>query len=366
MIDNIHIQGFRCFEDFKVEKFGRINLLVGKNNSGKTALMQAVRLLADGRSVGAWAQTFPWLTQHIPSTSTHPGDEYQRVAPLFYGYRPKEQVDQLRVSGVVAQVQHTMSAHCAFAMIADGPARAYPTLHVSFEPKGTLESPILFALTPMATGAVATVTPIEGVPEQGVWVGSGEAPAPLVASLLNRALGDLDLEEKLAAGMRAILPNYAGIRFFPMVPLEQPAGQEFNLFRSNQFLKQNFSVILGRTKVAMSTLGDGTWRYLTLLAAALRAGGGYLFIDEIETGIHHSLAVPLWRSLAQQAKSSGTQLFVTTHSEDVVRALAEVAAEQERDDVYIHRLEPDRRPNEALTIDPEAVRALAEYRVEVR
>ncbi len=42
MLENIHIQNFRCFEDFKAEGFERINLIGGKNNSGKTCLLEAL------------------------------------------------------------------------------------------------------------------------------------------------------------------------------------------------------------------------------------------------------------------------------------------------------------------------------------
>ncbi len=45
MLQNIHIQNFRCFEDFKAEGFERINLIGGKNNSGKTCLLEALACL---------------------------------------------------------------------------------------------------------------------------------------------------------------------------------------------------------------------------------------------------------------------------------------------------------------------------------
>ncbi len=42
MLENIHIQNFRCFEDFKAEGFERINLIGGKNNSGKTCFLEGI------------------------------------------------------------------------------------------------------------------------------------------------------------------------------------------------------------------------------------------------------------------------------------------------------------------------------------
>ncbi len=46
MLQNINIQNFRCFEEFSLEGFERINLIGGKNNSGKTCLLEAFALLS--------------------------------------------------------------------------------------------------------------------------------------------------------------------------------------------------------------------------------------------------------------------------------------------------------------------------------
>ncbi len=40
-IKNIEIKNFKCFDNFKAEGFGRVNLIGGKNNVGKTAFMEA-------------------------------------------------------------------------------------------------------------------------------------------------------------------------------------------------------------------------------------------------------------------------------------------------------------------------------------
>ncbi len=49
-IKNIEIKNFKCFKDFKAEGFGRVNLIGGKNNVGKTAFMEAVYIVADTRN----------------------------------------------------------------------------------------------------------------------------------------------------------------------------------------------------------------------------------------------------------------------------------------------------------------------------
>ena len=45
MLQNIHIQNFRCFEDFEASGFKRVNLIGGKNNSGKTCLLEGIQCI---------------------------------------------------------------------------------------------------------------------------------------------------------------------------------------------------------------------------------------------------------------------------------------------------------------------------------
>jgi len=46
-IKNIEIKNFKCFDNFQAEGFGRVNLIGGKNNVGKTAFMEAVFIASE-------------------------------------------------------------------------------------------------------------------------------------------------------------------------------------------------------------------------------------------------------------------------------------------------------------------------------
>ncbi|MYN66117.1 MAG: AAA family ATPase [Acidobacteria bacterium] len=49
MYSSIQINGYRGLDSFRMEKLGRVNLLVGMNNSGKTSILECIELL---RSAG--------------------------------------------------------------------------------------------------------------------------------------------------------------------------------------------------------------------------------------------------------------------------------------------------------------------------
>jgi len=45
-IKQIEIKDYKLFKDFKADGFGRVNLIGGKNNVGKTAFMEAIYMNA--------------------------------------------------------------------------------------------------------------------------------------------------------------------------------------------------------------------------------------------------------------------------------------------------------------------------------
>lgn len=43
-IRNLHFENFKCFKDFNIKNINRVNLISGKNNIGKTSLMEGIEL----------------------------------------------------------------------------------------------------------------------------------------------------------------------------------------------------------------------------------------------------------------------------------------------------------------------------------
>lgn len=53
LLPSFRIQGFRAFRDLEIPRLGRVNLIVGKNNVGKTTVLEALKVYAAG-SDAAW------------------------------------------------------------------------------------------------------------------------------------------------------------------------------------------------------------------------------------------------------------------------------------------------------------------------
>lgn len=71
-------------------------------------------------------------------------------------------------------------------------------------------------------------------------------------------------------------------------------------------------------------VGDGLRRFFSIWAAVCNPNNQIVLIDEIDNGIHHSSYCLLWKALLKVAeRRSDLQIFVTTHNEEAVLELEE-------------------------------------------
>jgi hypothetical protein len=84
MLRTIRIQNFRGFRSFELNNLGRLNLLVGTNNSGKTSVLEAIQLLCSRNNLEP-------LRDVMNSRGEYFLDERKRereldIRHLFYGH----------------------------------------------------------------------------------------------------------------------------------------------------------------------------------------------------------------------------------------------------------------------------------------
>jgi AAA15 family ATPase/GTPase len=116
-------------------------------------------------------------------------------------------------------------------------------------------------------------------------------------------------------------------------------------------------------RIPIGSMGDGIWRLLGVALALVSAREGVLLVDEIDTGLHYSVLVDMWRLVFETARSLEVQVFATTHSRDCYEALAAVT-EANRTEISIQRIE--RGKVEAIGFTEVEIRQAAERGLEVR
>jgi predicted ATPase len=128
-------------------------------------------------------------------------------------------------------------------------------------------------------------------------------------------------------------------------------------------LRGGIAMMVAGKRIPIGSMGDGIWRLLGVALALVQARGGVLLVDEVDTGLHYSVLVDMWRLVLETARTLDVQVFATTHSRDCYEALAAVS-EAGRTDISLQRIE--RGKTEAIAFSEAELRQAAERGLEVR
>lgn len=100
--------------------------------------------------------------------------------------------------------------------------------------------------------------------------------------------------------------------------------------------------LYARTKAGLLPLkltGDGMNRLIMIMLAILENHNAIILLDEIENGFHYSMYPILWKNIAIAAKISGSQVIATTHSyECIVGAIEGVKSADMTDNFSYFRM----------------------------
>ena len=370
MYSSIRISGYRGLDSFRMEGLGRVNLLVGTNNSGKTSILECIELL---RAVGNTRVLSAILDRRgeldytgyrMAGTSTTIERAPVDVTPLFLNRKlhgkvviEADRADDADAAGWNDRVTMYLgdASDPEFDDAAtndDDDENERCIIRVVWsEPEDDLvitrDGIVRGRRRPRSSGAR------NGSHHAVQFIGTGGMAAEDVVRMFDsialteneeaviQALHIFDSGiERIATAMRDRHPHHRGA----------PAGV---------FLR--ITGVSGR--VPIGSMGDGTWRMLGLALALANARGGVLLVDEIDTGLHYTVMEDMWRMIGEQAAALSVQVFATTHSRDCYESLGAVV-ESNVGDVTIQRI--DRSREKAVSITNQAIVAAAERNVEVR
>ncbi len=319
MLDHLYIRNFRLFEDLKIDGLKQVNLFAGKNNTGKTILLEALRIWA--------AKGDPTVVNHLIAQRGQftPGWDESYDA-LFYrpGLAAQKDDEEFALNINALSISRKKSANY----------RTYCELFWNFK---------------RAEPNLSATVPAEYPKDQSVFVPFGrEETFPLVNLWDKIVLTPLE-DEVMHILRETVLPD--------LVRLD--VNKERTLVR-----------IKGEEKpLPLQTFGDGVRRMLLLAVALVSAKDKLLLIDEIEAGLHHSVMEVFWDKIFFYAQKWNIQVFVTTHSHDTVKTFTYVLEKpgNEKKGTF-YRLQPARKTSkiEAIPYDQEKLEFSLETNLEPR
>ena len=350
MIRTLTIENFRCFEQFELHDLGRVNLLVGGNNSGKTTILEAVELLTADGDVSALARIQLRRSEELEDdrdirTSRK---RFLDVCRLFNGHSA-----ELGQSFSVTAVDKIGRKHAVTAEVLEVEGRSDATDGLFSELDEPLDWNPYRALglnwEPGDGGIMAHLGPNGALPLDSLRYSTsarGERVRP--ANVRFVSASSLTPDEAIEHfGLVQLRPQeqfvYDSLRIIE--PNIQRLGIQIERIKTRGFsgIRGGFSVLLSTyaEPVPIGSMGEGIWRLLCLALCLARAEKGILLIDEIDTGLHYSVMEKMWKLVTETAKRLNIQVFATSHSRDCVESLAAVCHEDvtANSEITIQRIE---------------------------
>ena len=366
LYSSIRIQGYRGLDSFRVGGLGRINLLVGTNNSGKTSILECIELLRSGRgshvlwSIAERRGEWGYADEEQGRVPPGPRREVLDVSHLFANRDLSGAIEIEADLGTddrpagwndkVAMCVEATSSSPNEELDAEDNSESF-VLRVEWSDSGAyFKAPV--TKDGFMFGPPRQVRTRNGNREVQFVRTSWMTPKDVVKAFSRVVL--TPRHETIKQALQIVEPNVEDLvpiaDYHPRFSREAPGGVVLRLRGVED-------------RVPIGSMGDGMWHMLGLALSIANADGGVLLIDDIDTGLHYSVMEGMWRMLSKAATARSVQVFATTHSRDCWESLAAIA-QGDDGDVTIQRIERSR--SEAVTFSREAAVAAAERNIEVR
>nr|VFK50610.1 MAG: ATPase/GTPase, AAA15 family [Candidatus Kentron sp. TC]VFK63552.1 MAG: ATPase/GTPase, AAA15 family [Candidatus Kentron sp. TC] len=321
----ISIKNFRAIASLEIDNIKQVNLLTGRNNCGKTSVLEAIFLLV--------GMSNPQLAVNIHNfrglilignkdfSYLFNGFDFSRHPSITGNLESQERTLDIRpicptFTGIVEQI----------------PGRHEPAENKPISSTTTPEDApdgLAFDFSVDEKSFHAEVKIMPGSPPNllGVNIG-GQANiqhAPGYRETLNANFTNpMTTMAGLYQRLEAVLVKKKSEGIIDALRKIEPSLRDIRLGTGEKIYADIDGV--GRL-IPINIMGDGVIKILAILVSILETSNGILLIDEIENGLHHSALVPLWRAIFKMARESNAQLFIATHSYECIAAMTEVYRE---------------------------------------
>jgi len=368
LIKSLEIKGFRGLYELTVPAFGKVNLITGKNNSGKSSLLEAVRMFASRGSRNTIYRVLN-LREEVARNPKQEDDvaeidlmPFRNLFSGFSGFDVPPASFEINVSGKGGISNLSVCAGWA--------------LPVKSEERGAFEYEILkpdqfgdenaIPVFKIISGDKSRIIPVEMISRavlSPVYIRKEQVRCIFLSPYFSRKTGHFSefwdrisltsLKAEVIKALQLVSPEIEDVDM---------VGDGNSMGRS-QIAKVKIRDV--DTPVPLRTLGDGVNRLFGIILSLCSVKGGILLIDEFETGLHYSVQELIWKTIFRVAGDLNVQVFATTHSWDCVRAFQKAATESPYDGMLI-RLEKSGNYNDFTYFDERELEVVTENEIEVR
>lgn len=329
MIQEISIENFKQLRKLTLHKLTPITIIGGKNNTGKTSLLEALFMFYDRANPEVILRYRHWRGVNLIDLSPH-----LLWAPIFHAYDMDKEIvisvkEDNKHEKLVIKHNREFNQLIKTTPLDQGMLKSFPTESLDFN----------YFLENELTGNAHCI--IDGK-QLGIQVNKLKPSKKNISYISSVTqinpnddairFGQIDIEgrvDELVEGLQIIEPRLKSL---------------------SSISHGNHSLIYGDLgtgkKMPLSFMGEGTAKLLSIMLAIANCQGGIVLIDEIENGVHYSVHFKLWLFLITFSKRYDCQLFVTTHSYEIIKSLKD--AVEEKDYEYLSYLRLDRSQDKTV------------------
>lgn len=341
MLDSLNIENYRNLKDLKINHLGRINLITGKNNTGKSAILEAIAVYA---SKGDISLIYQLLTERgenyrqIESNMNPTESNINTLSSLFtnriISFNPEAAIIvggfDNTLFGDIKSTINSVSIRFVkyFEEVQKDNQGEIIRRKILSDNKSNNQPENYKAGLEIRAGNSLFTLPLEedklfkpyrysfretGFNENFQFIRTRNIDREINGKLWDK----ITLSEKekfVVEALRIIEPSTERIAF-----IEGSPGERTAVIKLSDMPRV----------LPLKSLGDGSNRILTIILALVNADNGFLLIDEFENGLHYSIQKQLWKIIFHLASNLNIQVFATSHSEDCITGFESILNDPE-------------------------------------
>lgn len=362
MLNSLQITNFRTFRNLCLNRLGQVNLIVGRNNVGKTSLLEAVHLYSSDDVLDAVVR----LLQRRPEYSMEKGGRIVLFNNLFYqDAEAPAQIEIGETSGDnqlvirpmwrwTEDIENQEEIRLRRTTLRNEPPDDY------IELEGIEATEVLTAKRGKETPQFISME-LDGYPSS-----LRRKDRNFKSSLFLPFSGfDDDSIDTAELWDRIVLTDreYAVLDALKVI---QPDLERIVMVQGKKPQRLAMVKLLQQKNMPLRSLGDGMNKLFELALGLVNAGEGRAFlVDEIDSGLDFTTLVDVWRLVFRTAEKLKVQVFATTHSWDCIEAFQKAASEHPDDGLLI-RLERSEADVTAELFSEEDLTIITRESIEVR
>ncbi len=329
MIKSLSLKKFKQFASLKLDGMKRITLIGGKNNTGKTSLLEALYIFHDRFNPDVILKLFAW--RGISSVNLSPDSLW---SPIFISHDMSTPIEMEILKGETRErltIEHYPTVKKRISSISESGGMSH---RIQTKQKAFPSEALAFTYYQNDKETGKSYLSING---KDLDIHIDELPydspkATFVASGAQRS----PVEDATRFGKLDMRGSTKGI--FNALKIVEPELTSLSTISHGAYALIHGDTGLSR-KTPIAFMGEGTSKLFSILLAIATSEDGVVLIDEIENGWHYSLFPKIWSAIAAMAKEVNCQVIATTHAYDVLKSLGKGLGEEYKENAAYIRLD---------------------------